>query len=139
MTDERGEPSPKQKDTTPTPRSINLYLPRNKGGKGLQRVEDVWEQATVSTVLYTLWSKDPQIKGVVRGLQVANRRQEQTLVGDARRIQGKHGLPAYGTDWDSSAQPQLHTKKICLKLRQKQEQEARVRLESKTIQYLRGR
>ena len=110
-----------------------LYLPRNKGGRGLQRVEDVWEQTTVSAALYTLRSQDPQMHGVARSLQKADQRYEQTIVGNARAILGKHGLQLNGTDWDSTTQPLLPIKKICLQLRQKQEQEARARLERKQI------
>ena len=54
-------------------------------------------------------------------------------MGDARAILGKHGLQLHGTDWDSTTQPLLPIKKICLQLRQRQEQEARARLERKQI------
>ena len=110
-----------------------LYLPRAKGGRGLQRVEDVWRQTTVSAALYTLRSQDPQMRGVVRSLQAADLRQQQTIMGEARTILGKHGLELHGTDWTPTTQPLLPTKKVCAQLKHRQEQEARTRLESKKI------
>ena len=41
-----------------------LYLP------GRQRVENVWEQTTVSAALYTLRSHDPQMRGVTRSFEI---------------------------------------------------------------------
>ena len=51
-----------------------MYLPRRMGGRGLQRVESVWEQETVSAALYVLRSKEPQVQGAVCGLHSADDR-----------------------------------------------------------------
>ena len=34
--------------------NASVYLPRAKGGNGLQKVESVWEQETILAALYTL-------------------------------------------------------------------------------------
>lgn len=47
--------------------SVNrLYLPRSDGGRGLLRLELVWEGEVVSTAAYLCASEDPQLQSVIR-------------------------------------------------------------------------
>ena len=109
-----------------------LYLPRPKGGRGLQRVETMWEQETVSAALYTLRSEDPQVQGA-KGMCSADGRRERNLIGEARSILGKHQLEAYGTDWTPTDSRSPPVKVVCGELKKRQEQETEERLHAKTI------
>ena len=70
-----------------------LYMPRNEGGRGLQRVIDVWEQSIVSMACYLITSTDLNLQGITREQQRGRKRGgTHKIIRAARNILVRHDL-----------------------------------------------
>ena len=63
-----------------------LYLPRDRGGRGLLSVMHLWEREKVATAMYTRGSQDPQVQGAVRLEDELGHMGEETLMTRARDV-----------------------------------------------------
>ena len=109
-----------------------LYIPRKKGGRGLQNVLHTWEQSRVSAALYILKSTDTQLRGVVRAYKEADERGSHNPIAEARAILTQYQMASFGTDWlpPTTVVP-LH--RIMAELKAKQEKALEDRLRGKQI------
>ena len=109
-----------------------LYLPRKKGGRGLQSVLHTWEQSRVSAALYILRSTDTQLQGVVRAYKETDLKSSHNPISEARSILAQYQMANHGTEWAPT--PTLASiPKVMAKLKLRQEKALEDRLRGKVI------
>lgn len=69
-----------------------LYLPRKEGGRGLQNVEQCWEQEVVSVALYLLESDDGEVQGAIRLQKELHCMGQPSYLTDAQDILESYGM-----------------------------------------------
>lgn len=73
-----------------------LYLPRDKGGRGLISARHVWEQKTVSLALYARSLDDLQVQGALQLHKwVEENLREDTIVSKGRKVLHSYEVSTY--------------------------------------------
>ena len=77
-----------------------LYLPREKGGRGLVSLEQLWEREQISAIQYLQQSCDPWLKGVLNFMADLFESENKNPLAASRTILRKYARSIPETELD---------------------------------------
>ena len=77
-----------------------LYLPREKGGRGLVFLEQLWEREQISAIQYLQQSHDPWLKGVLNFMAELCESENKNSLATSRTILRKYAISIPETESD---------------------------------------